>query len=93
MRSAAARLPVSIVAAVIPSLDRAEPDTDTDGQKVHAPVIVPMWVAMGIACAAIMLPLYGHDISALPALVFLVVCPLAVAAVLLAGGDDTDAGS
>jgi len=50
------------------------------------PVLVPLWVAMGIAGAAALLPFYGAALWALPALAFLVACPLLVAGVVLMEG-------
>lgn len=93
MRIAAARLPVSILAAILPSLVRTMPEAETQARESRTPVLVPLWVAIGIAGGAMLLPLYGHEASVLPALVFLVVCPLLVAAVLLMEGDDIDVGS
>lgn len=54
-----------------------------------APVLVPLWVAMGIAGGAALLPFYGAALWALPALAFLVVCPLLVAGVVLIEGNGT----
>ena len=93
MRIAAARLPVSIVAAILPSLVRPMPETETEARESNAPLLVPLWIAIGIAGGAMLLPLYGHEAEVLPALVFLVICPLLVAGVLLMEGDDIDAGS
>ena len=93
MRIAATRLPVSIVAAIWPSPVRAMPEAEPKAQEPHAPFLVPLWVAIGIAGGAMLLPLYGHEAEVLPALVFLVICPLLVAGVLLMEGDDIDAGS
>lgn len=93
MRIAAARLPVSIVTAILPSLVRAMPEAEPKARESHAPFLVPLWVAIGIAGGAMLLPLYGHEAAVLPALVFLVICPLLVAGVLLMEGDDIDAGS
>jgi hypothetical protein len=93
MRIAATRIPVSIVAAILPSLVGAIPEVEPEARERHAPFLVPLWVAIGIAGGAMLLPLYGHEAAMLPALAFLVICPLLVAGVLLMEGDDIDAGS
>ena len=95
MRIAAARFPVSILAAISPSLvgPMPETETETEARERHAPFLVPLWIAMGIAGGAMLLPLYGHEAEVLPALVFLVICPLLVAGVLLMEDESIDAGS
>lgn len=50
------------------------------------PFLVPLWVAMGIVGTATILPFYGPVMWALPALAFLVACPLLVAWVLFVEG-------
>ncbi|WP_041535946.1 hypothetical protein [Parvibaculum lavamentivorans] len=65
--------------------------TARDAEKPGAPLLVPLWVALGIAGGAALLPVYGGSAWALPALAFLVLCPLAVAGVLLAEGADAPA--
>jgi hypothetical protein len=57
------------------------------------PFLVPLWVAIGIAAGAMLLPFYGHETWALPALAFLVICPLLVVGVLLMEDESIDAGS
>lgn len=52
------------------------------------PLLVPLWVATGIVGAAAALLFYGPVAWALPALAFLVACPLLVAWVLLVEGGD-----
>ncbi|MEQ8268982.1 MAG: hypothetical protein RH982_17435 [Parvibaculum sp.] len=59
--------------------------------KPAAPLLVPLWVALGIAGGAALLPVYGAAPWALPALLFLVLCPLAVAGVVLAEGAEPPA--
>ncbi|MDO8840500.1 MAG: hypothetical protein Q7V31_16420 [Parvibaculum sp.] len=53
-----------------------------------APLLVPLWIAMGIVGTAAMLPFYGPAAWALPALAFLVACPLLVTWVLFVEGGD-----
>lgn len=93
MRIAAARFPVSILAAISPSLVGPMPETETEARERHVPFLVPLWVAIGIAAGAMLLPFYGHETWALPALAFLVICPLLVAGVLLMEDESIDAGS
>ncbi len=64
---------------------------DRNAGDSEAPVLVPLWVAMGIAGAAALLPFYGAALWALPALVFLVACPLLVACMVLMEGSSARA--
>jgi len=82
--------------AVLPAFDGVSGELLREGnrasakcgiEKSDASLWVPLWVAMGIAGAAAMLPFYGTAIWALPALAFLVACPLLVAWVLLIEGE------
>lgn len=59
--------------------------------RAGAPLLVPLWVALGIAGGASLLPVYGAAPWTLPALLFLVLCPLAVAGVVLAEGAEPPA--
>lgn len=75
-RSTTGRLPASL--------------SRTEGTVERKPLLVPLWVSMGIAAAGTMLPFFGGDAEVLPALIFLTVCPLLVAAVLMLEGGDVD---
>lgn len=65
--------------------------TAGNADRPAAPLLVPLWVALGIAGGAALLPVYGAAMWALPALAFLILCPLIVAGVLLAEGAEASA--
>ena len=78
--------------AVFPFLRRVSQKEADERAKVR-PIFLPLWVASGIASSAFLFSLYGDDGSVLPALVFLTVCPLLVAAILLMEGEDIHSDS
>ncbi|HAC59353.1 hypothetical protein [Parvibaculum sp.] len=78
--------------AVFPFLRRVRQQGANEREEVR-PVLLPLWVASGIASSAFLFSFYGDDGSVLPALIFLTVCPLLVAAVLLMEGEDSHSDS